>query len=266
MTDDHPTDVTSAIDAHLETAVASAVDAGIPLAASAVEAAPDRWYGRLLVACADGGPASPDRAVAVPAAAAIELLRAYCRLRRELLGAVAVGDDRSFTGEDSTAPLLAGDALFSLSYSTLADVDGPATDACFATLARTSRAIVESFASVDDPRSVSPADRRELLDGTAGALGRGAAVMGAVLRGAEGDRREGYATLGRALCVARDGRRALDGDGQTPRTSHDAPDDALRRFVTRRLAEADRAWHEIDGSEDARPLRPFVDAVVEDGE
>lgn len=264
--DDHRTDAASAIDRRLDSVVASAADAGIPLARSAVETAPDSWYGRLLVACADAGPASVDADASAPAAAAIELFRGYCRLRSELLGAVAAGEDRQSAGEDPTAPLLAGDALFSLAYSTLADVEHPATHVCFATLARTSRTIVESFAATDGRRYVSLADHRDLLDGTAGALGRGAAVVGAILGGVEGDRREVFATLGRGLGVARAGRRTPDGAGNLFHPSLDASDDALQRHVTRRLAEADRARREVAGSMDARPLRPLFDAVAESSE
>lgn len=265
--DDYRIDAETAIDRRVDSVVASAADAGIPLARSAVEVAPDRWYGRLLVACADAGPASVDADASVPAAAAIELLRGYYRLRSELLGAVgADDDDRSPAREDPTEPLLAGDVLFSLAYSTLAEVDHSATDACFATLVRTSRAIVESFAAIDGERPASPAARRDLLDGTAGALGRGAAVLGATLAGVEGDRREAFATLGRGLGVARVERRALDGEGQLLHPALDASDDALRRHVARRLAEADRARREVAGSVDARPIRPFFDAVVEGNE
>lgn len=261
MTDAHaPGDHRSAIDRRLEAVVESADAAGLPAVATVLAECDDRWYGRLLLRSYESTAGSPPEA-ALSAAAAVELLRGYCRLRSRLLDR-GDADDARAGPPAPTASLLAGDFLFTAAYSELDGADHVRGRAPFETLVDVSQTVVEALAA----RSVGPTSPESELapiDGTAGALGEGAAVVGARLAGVDGRWRDHFATLGHGLAVGRAVQRALDPDADGFHLVPDPDERRLRRYADRRLAAADDALDELSAIDVAR-LRPlFEDATGE---
>lgn len=253
-------DCRAAIDRRLERVLEPASEAGLEPAHAAVAAADDRWYGRLLVRSYEASTAA-DTDPVVPAAAAVELLRGYCRLRSELLERITDDGARS-TAREPTAPLLAGDYLFSAAYSTLGDVDHGSLESCYETMTAVSGTVVESFATAAARPGFDPGEYPSLVDGTAGALGEGAAVIGATLGGVEETRRSQFATLGRGLASARAVHRTLGSDPDALTLAPTKLDERpLKRHAERRLDAADRALRDLSGAVDTNRLRPVVDAV-----
>ncbi|WP_226023735.1 polyprenyl synthetase [Halomicrobium salinisoli] len=260
MTDAHaPGDHRSDIDRRLETAVESADAAGLPAVDAVLSATDDRWYGRLLLRSYESTAGSPPPEAALSAGAAVELLRAYCRLRTRLLDR---GDaDGARVGSLApTASLLAGDFLYAAAYSELDGVDHVRGGACFDALVDVSETVVEALAA-HYVGPTSPASELTAIDDTAGALGEGAAVVGATLAGVDGQWRDHFATLGHGLAVGREIQRTADPDAGGFHPVPDLDDRRLRRYAERRLAAADDALDELSAVDVAR-LRPlFEDAT-----
>ncbi|WP_135820155.1 polyprenyl synthetase [Halostella litorea] len=265
---EHPPrpDPRAAIDRRIDAALAPDRGPGLASARAAVEGFDDRWYGRLAIrshaaaAGADGPDPGPAPDAARSAAAAVELLRGYCRVRGELL--CRVEDDAS--PADVRSALLAGDVLYAAAYSSLGRLDAGSADACFEPLVAASETVVETFAA--SHARPTTADRRDLFDGTAGALGRGAAAIGAALAGADADRRDRFAALGHDLGTARGIRSALGPDLSAVPAAPEADERALRRHAANRLAEATRACRDLPPAVDTVHLRPAFEAVEREGE
>lgn len=264
MTDGRPfADYRAEIDRRLEAALEPEIGDRIPMARATIAADDDRWYGRLLVRSYGSVTDTMDPEALLSAAAAIELLRAYCRLRRELL--VQIADDlaHSLTREPASA-LLAGDFLYSAAYSALGESDHASLGACFATLTRVSERMVEAFGSGYVQSASTPANRLALIDETAGALGAGAAVIGATLAGVDSPHREDFATLGRGLAAGRQNRRTFGSGAESIRVVSPEPDERqIRRHARRRLAEADEALSALSSVADVSRLRPLFEGVEE---
>lgn len=256
MTDDHRhLDWQAAIDRHLESAVESGDPDRLAPVQTALDAGDDRWYGRLLVGAYESV-AGPTDAEAVPAAAAaVELLRGYCRSRSELLAEVADGERG-----DRTASLLAGDCLYSAAYATLGAVDHPQREPCFEVLTDVSETMVEGFAS--HYAAASTADPAwAVIDDTVGALAEGAVVIGVTLAGVE--RAQGrFATVGRGLGACREVQQTLaDGGGSITLASQRPDERALRQYAQRRFAAADEALQGLSPVADVASLRRFLTDV-----
>jgi len=184
------------IDRYLDTALERADER--PLAAvSTMEACPDRWYGQLMVLSYNAIADEPRTDAILPASAAIELLRGYCRLRSELFVQLADDFAHSLT-RDPAAVLLAGDYLNSAAYTVFAETDYNQLEDAFHVFTDVSESLVEAF----DTEYIRSVDDYSFLDETAGSLGEGAAIIGATLAGVNTFQRADFATLGRGFSTA----------------------------------------------------------------
>jgi len=271
----------------IEERIADRIDAaaGEALAAelSAVPERGDRWYGQLLVISHDAVVATPNpasassRDAALTAATAIELLREYWVMRERLLVRLDGGDlDRS--GRELTTRLLASDFLFTSAYSTLGSLRDERTAECVEAFATAAESMVAAFDD-DRPRSTLPPETFcAFADATAGALGRGAAVVGATLAGAGEVETERLAAVGRGVAAARRVPRTLGenaGEKSSPGPRSTSPQEdlegarvessasdspRLREFAARRLDEAERALDALAETATVDALAAFVDA------
>lgn len=262
MTDGHPSaDCHTEIDRRLEAVFESGNDAEIPLAQRVIQENDDRWYGQLVVGTVGSVTRSVSTEAVLSAAAAIELLRGYCRLRSELLVQVSNDVPHSLT-RDPTSALLAGDLLFSVAYSELGAVDHTPTEPLFETLANVSGTVIEALTATHVQSTSAATDRPALIDDTAGALGEGATLLGASLAGVTDSRREQFASVGRGLGVARQIRRDLDSDGGSLPVVPPEPDEAtLRRHANRRMEEATCGLDTLSPTVDVDHLRPFFERI-----
>lgn len=243
----------------IEAALDSDPRDGLATAREIMDERDERWYGLLLALSYDAVAEPPDVEPVVPAAAAIELLGGYCRLRGELLVQFDDTIAHSVT-RDPTAALLAGDYLHSAAYSTLGAVDHPLLGDCFETLTTVSGRIVEAFGA-RYTRSVPPTTGHgSSVDETAGTLGEGAAVIGATLAGVDDALRDTFATLGRGLATSRQIRRALDPEATTlPVVPPDHDEQRLRQHARRRRGDTDRALADLASKAAVESLRAFGD-------
>lgn len=262
MTDDDPSLAArrTRIDARLESVLAVADDRDVPLVRETVAGADDRWFGQLAAGCYDSMAEAPALDSVLPAAASVELLRGYCRLRGELL--VRLADDRAQSNPlPGTPALLAGDYLHSAAYSTLGSMADATLDDCFRTLTDVVGTVTDAFAATYAPSSESAPDGPSFFDRTAGSLGAGAADLGASLADADDARRERLARLGRGSATARGIRRALDAGPEIASVGPPATDETdLREHAERRRVEAHRALRELSATADVTALRRLLAA------
>ncbi|CQH56586.1 homolog to bifunctional short chain isoprenyl diphosphate synthase [Halobacterium hubeiense] len=253
MTELSPSERRTELNRRLDATLASADAGGLSLARSTVLECPDRWFGQLVALSYDAAADAPDADAALPAATAVELLRGYCRLRYDLL--TDRDDHAAATDRDTTAVLLAGDYLNSAAYAAFSRVeDGPPRDG-FDALTAALQTIVEGF---DAAYARSAAESESLLDDTVGALGEGAAVVGATIAGIDDPGREPFADLGRGFSAARHVQRVLDSAGPDSLLPLDVEERDLRRYGAKRLREAEAGLDRLAGSADAASLRSFL--------
>lgn len=218
-------------------------------------------YGRVLV-CSYRSVADAGGESVLRAGAAIELLRAYCRLRSELLVQFD-GPTPDSVDRDRTARLLASDFLYTAAYSTLGGIDHLSLNACYRALTETSSGLARTLYEGRE-WSASATDLLALLDGTAGRLGEGAAGIGAALAGVDGARRDRFASIGRGLSTARRIRLAVETDGEPDRILPPTVDtDRLRRHATRQFADATDAFRRLEPVAETDRLRPLFEEIGE---
>lgn len=250
MTELSPSERRTELDRRLEATLAAANAGGLSLARSTVLECPDRWFGQLVALSYDAAADAPDADTVLPAATSVELLRGYCRLRNDRLT-----DRAAASGRDRTAVLLAGDYLNSAAYAAFGRVeDGPPRDS-FDALSAALQTIVEGF---DAAYARSAAESEALLDDTVGALGEGAAVVGATLAGIDDSGRGPFADLGRGFSAARHVQQVLDSAGPDSLLPLDVEERDLRRYGAKRLREAEAGLDRLAGSADAASLRSFL--------
>jgi len=251
MTERSPSERRTELDRRLEATLASADAGGLSLARSTVLECPDRWFGQLVALSYDAAADAPDPDDALPAATAVELLRGYCRLRCDLL--TDRDEDADAPARDPTAVLLAGDYLNSAAYAAFGRVpDGPPGDG-FDALTSALQSIVEGF---DAAYARSTGGDESLLDDTVGALGEGAAVVGATLAGTDAPDRESFADLGRGFSAARHVQRVLDGPHSL--LPEDVAEADVREYGAARLREAHEGLDRLASRADVESLRSFV--------
>lgn len=246
-----------AIDERLEAALPPAGGSPLAPAREVMLRAEDRRYGRLLVASYRSYGSLPGARVPEPipsAAAAVELLRGYCRLRERLLNRV---DGVSPSDRAPMADLLAADYLYTAAYSSLVGVDDDGLTVCVGMFTDVLNTIVETFdAAYARP---SPAiDHATYVDGTAGALGWGAAGIGATLAGADDAPRSRFADYGRGFATAYRIRLILASDDGTAYPSAATPDDRLRRYAIGHFGDAEEALERLSAGVDTDPLRTLL--------
>ncbi|WP_018259086.1 hypothetical protein [Halomicrobium katesii] len=215
----------------------------------------DRWYGELLVRSYASIADEPTAETALSGAVAVELLREYCHRRGDLLGHIS--DDDLGAG-DRTASLLAGDFLYSVAYSELLAVDADRCRDCVETMLDASQRIVETVA--DDATAQSA---RSVIEGTAGALGGGAAAVGAAIGGLDDRSRDRLEAFGRTLAAGRAARWTLALDADCGLAYH-VDCHGLARYAEEQLALADRQCRALAPLAETARLRPSFEAI-EDG-
>lgn len=250
-----------AIDDRLETALPSASDSPLELARETVLQADDRCYGQLLIGSYDSCPGPPATEPILAAATAVELLCGYCRLRELLISRTS---DATSLDRYPIAELLAADYLYASAYSTLAELDNDRLDECFGTLTTILETMIETFSATYTRSPPSAPDHASYIDGTAGALTRGAAVMGATLAGSDSIRRDRFATFGRGFGTARRVRFVLVSEVDPAYPFADTSDDHLRRHAIQRLEEANEALRQLSAVTDVAPLRTLLESTTQD--
>lgn len=251
------------IDSRLETALESARGECLAPARTVIVEQDDRRYGQLVALVYNSVAETPDDSSILRAATAMELFRGYCRLREQLLGRLAGSESDSVT-RTSNAALLASDYLHTAAYSTLSPLEDTDVRPCIGTLASVSERIIETLTDAPLESTPSPAEYCSFVDGTAGALGRGAAVIGATLADVDDRERRRFATLGRGASVRRRLRRVLDADADTDTIRLGSPPldgqhRILRQHARRRLTEATEALRTLSSTTDVDSLGAFVE-------
>ncbi|MUV89690.1 polyprenyl synthetase [Halapricum sp. CBA1109] len=187
---------------------------------------------------------------ALPAAAAVELLRGYALARNRLL---ARASDDDVPPAETTTTLLAGDLLYTAAFTALGRGSGVSRAGGFEVLSEVVSTVTTTFAAAYAEESCPPA---EFVDGTAGAVGAGAARLGATLAEGTPTRREIASTVGEGLATAREIHRRLGpGTAATVALPTDGEVERLRDHAERRREQAIRALDELDHSADDSPLR-----------
>ncbi|WP_222913112.1 polyprenyl synthetase [Natrinema sp. SYSU A 869] len=248
------------IDSRLEM-VLDAADGQLAPAWTAILERDNRWFGQLLALSHNAVAETSDSPVVVPAATAIELLRGYVRLRERLI--VQPGD----TAADSlqwevTSPLLASDFLYTTAYSTLGGLDDNRIGECFEVLTTVSDSIIEALGRTDSQSTPSSTEYCSFIDDTAGALGRGAAVIGATLADVDEPDRDHFATLGRGFGTVCRIRDILASDGPSVQPGSAPATRRLRQHTKQRLQETDRALRQLSSAVDGDSIRTFVAETV----
>ncbi|SER35451.1 hypothetical protein [Natrinema salaciae] len=253
------------IGTRLETALDAATGAYLTPARAAVFESDDRWYGQLAACSYAAVAGTSDDEAALRAATAMELLRGYHRLRGRLLGGLA---ETTPVGLESDAALLASDYLYTTAYSRLAGLDEAdnKAGAAIRRLASVSAAMIETYANSDARSSTPPSVSVSFVDGTAGALGAGAAAIGATLAGTDDRHTDRFATVGRGFSTSRRIHRTLDGDDDVSAAGSAGLDDRrLRQHARRHRHDARRALRTLSAAVSVEPLTAFLEARLPDG-
>lgn len=247
------TDTTGDIEPELERVLPDAGADLLPELRDALDT--NHWYGDLSLRVHDAL-AGRRHDGAAAAAAGVELLHAYCRVRGQLL--VQLSDDiaHSLTA-DPTRTLLATDHLYAAAYAAFAHANAPTT--LFTTAIDTSQRITTAFTARYTDQAQSMTEPGDLVDGTTGALGEAAAVAGAVLADATGAQRDAARTLGRGLGALESVRRADESEPRDrPVTLPNVDETQLNEYADRRRADVSRALDTLESSVDVRALQELV--------
>ncbi|QCC57991.1 polyprenyl synthetase [Natrinema thermotolerans] len=247
-----------AIDERLEGTLETARGDYLLPARTAVVDRDDRWYGQLVALVANSVTDAPDSPSILRAATAMELFRGYSLLRERLLARLDTPGTEAVAWE-SNAALLAADYLQTAAYSMLGSLEGTAGGACIERLATVSERLVETLADADFDSQPTPAAYRSFVDGTAGALGRGAADIGATLAAVDDRQRGRFETVGRGGSVERRIRDDVATDTVSSRPGPRVRDDRqLRRYARAQHADATRALRTLSSTADVDSLREFL--------
>lgn len=261
MTDSHPVHP-SQIERHLEQVLSDADEASLPLVRDVLQESPDRWYGQLVVSVYDSMSDRQDREVVLPAAAAIELLRGYARLRSRLLVVITDKHAHSLT-LDPTAALLAGDYLYTAAFSSLRSVPDSSPGNCFEVLTEVLETITETFVHTYTPTESTEYGQGTVLDEMAGSLGEGAAALGATLAGIDDPTCQHCERLGRGLSTARQISYVLDTDPSDALVVPPTFDESeFRMYAERGRDDAAQALDRLSESVDVTSLRTFAEATT----
>lgn len=249
------TDRRTEIDSRLELVLDTADNCRLAPASATILERDNRWYGQLVALSHNSLATTPDRPEVVPAATAIELLRGYLRLREELL--LQLGNETTDSLQWEVTPaLLASDYLYTSAYSTLGTLTADRIAECVEELTTVSESIIEALGSDCMQSPPSPAECCSSIDNTAGALGQGAAVIGATLAGID-DPGDHFATLGRGFGTVWQIQDILASDGTAVRTETSLTERRLRQHAKRRLRETDHALQQLSSAVDVSSLRAF---------
>ncbi|UHQ98673.1 polyprenyl synthetase family protein (plasmid) [Natrinema zhouii] len=204
---------------------------------------------------------TPARPAALSAATAIELLRGYVRLREQLIHQLGNEVTDSLQWEVTPA-LLASDYLYTSAYSTLGSLTDDHIAECLEEFTAVSKSIIETLGRNYIQSTPSPTKYCSFIDDTAGALGRGAAVIGATLADVDEPHRDHFATLGRGFGTIYRIQHLLASDGASIKTDSSLTDRRLRQHAKQRLQETDRALQQLSSTLDVTSLRTFVTGAI----
>lgn len=258
MTD--PTTVDpSRIDDYVKRELNDAGDPDVPLVRDVLAEPGDRWYGQL-VGHAYASLADPENFETVlPAAAGVELLRGYVRLRSRLLVTLADRWAHSFTLEKTPA-LLGGDYLYTAAFSSLQSVPDAHASDCMEILTTVLESITEAFAVTYTPTGSPATDHTTFFDETAGSLGSRAAALGTTLAGLDDRHRRHFERFGRGLSTARQIELVLEADPSDAMVVPPSLDESrLRRHAERRRDDVDQALSALAETADETRLRAFAE-------
>lgn len=221
----------------------------------------NRWYGQLLALSHNSVATTPVRPTVLPAATAIELLRGYVRLREQLIHQLSneVTDPLRW---EVTSALLASDYLYTSAYSTLGTLPDDHRAECFEEFTAVSKSIIETLGRNYIQSTPSPTKYCSFIDDTAGALGQGAAVIGATLADIDEPHRDYFATLGRGFGTVCRIQHILASDSALTQTDSSLTDRRLRQHAKQRLRETDHALQQLSPAVDVNPLRVFITEAV----
>ena len=257
MTDTDPVHP-SRIERYFEQVLSNAIKVNLPLVQDVLDDCPDRWYGQLVVTVYDSLSERQDREDVLPAAAAIELLRGYIRLRSRLLVTLADKHAHSLT-LDPTAALLAGDYLYTAAFSSLRSRPDSSSSDCFEILTTILETVTGAFARTYTAAGSTDHDQAKFLDDTAGSLGEGAAALGATLAGVDEPVRRDCERLGRGLSTARQVNHVLDMDPAEAMVVPPTFDESqFRMYAKQQRNDAARALDILSETIDVTHLRAFA--------
>jgi len=157
--------------------------------------------------------------------------------------------------------LLAGDFLYTAAFTSLRSVpDVPSSD-CFEVLTTVLGTITDAFSRVYTSAESVGYDPATFLDETAGSLGKGAAVLGATLAGADDSHRRHFARFGRGLSTVRQVDCVLEANPKEAMVVPPTVDESqLRIHAQQRQDDADRALDALSKTTDATGLRAFTES------
>lgn len=260
MTDSDPVHP-SQIDRHLERVLSDADGVELPLAREVLQESRDRWFGRLVGTVYDSLSSRGNSDLVLSAAAGIELLRGYVRLRSRQLSNLTDKQAHSLT-LNPTSALLSGSDLYAAAFSSLRSVPHIRSGDAFEILATALETITEAFARTYSLPQTADYDNAVFFDETVGTLGEAAAVFGATLAGPDELHRRYLEQFGRGISTARQIGLALDsasgGAIVVPPTLNEAQ---LATHAERRRDEAEQALAAFPEAVDVTRLRAFVEAT-----
>lgn len=261
MTDSQPVNPTL-IERYLEPVRNNADEASLPLVGEVLQKSPDRWYGQLVVSVYDSLSDRQDPEAVLPAAAAIELLRGYVRLRSRLF--VSLTDEHAHPlTNDLTEALLAGDYLYTAAFSSLSTGPNSPSGDCFEILTWVHETITEAFVCTYTSAGSKDPDSAKFLEDTAGSLGAAAAAIGATVAGLDEQTCRDYEQLGRGLSTARQINYILGKDPNKAMVVPPTFDETHFRFHADRWQdEANQALESLSESADMGHLRTFTDSTA----
>jgi hypothetical protein len=234
----------------------------LPLVHDVLQESRDRWYGQLAVIVYDSLSEHRDYEDALPAAAAIELLRESVRLRSQLLVTLTDEHPHSLTLEPAAA-LLAGDSLYAAGFSSLRSVPDSRSGDCFEILTTVLETITGTFARTYTPAKSVEYGEAVFLDETAGSLGEGAATLGGTLAGLDEPNHRHFERLGRELSVVRQIQLILNADPSEATVVPPTIDQGhLRALAERRQDHANQALDALSETVDVARLRAFAEATM----
>ncbi|WP_435101435.1 polyprenyl synthetase [Halarchaeum sp. P4] len=257
MTAHGPVDRTD-IDAELVRVLGDADTRGVDVAREAVEEPADRWYGQVVGATYAALADSPADDTVVAAAATVELLRGYIRIRSQLLTQLSDERPHSLTA-DPEIVLLAGDYLYTTAFSTLGSNPHPRCGENVAALSSAFETITDAFSRSTSDTAPSDDQVLAFLDRTLGSLGATATRLGASLAADDSVPRADVATLGRALGTAHGAQRLRTADpGSAAVVSPAMDESALREYAETQREKAMDALDALPGSVGVATLHPLV--------
>lgn len=245
------------IDGRLERALSSADSGRLAPAWTTISERDNRWYGQLLALSHNSVATTPMRSSVLPAATAIELLRGYVRLREQLIRQLGNEVTDSLQWEVTPA-LLASDYLYTSAYSMLGSLTDDHIAECLEEFTAVSKSIIETLGRNYIQSTPSPTKYCSFIDDTAGALGRGAAAVGATLADIDEPHRDHFATLGRGFGTVCRIQHLLASDGASIKTDSSLTERRLRQHAKQRLREAEHALQQLSPTVDVSSLRTLV--------